>query len=40
VDEALAGRLRRAGAGVNSANGQADAVASQEGRTDRLVDLP
>jgi GTPase len=40
VDEALAGRLRRAGAGVNSANGQADAVASQESRTDRLVDRP
>jgi GTP-binding protein HflX len=40
VDDALAGRLRRAGAGVNSANGQADAVASQGSRTDRLVDLP
>jgi GTP-binding protein HflX len=40
VDEALAGRLRRAGAGVNSANGQVDAVAAQQSRTDRLVDRP
>lgn len=40
VDEALAGRLRRAGAGVNSANGHVDTVAAQQSRTDRLVDRP
>jgi GTP-binding protein HflX len=40
VDDALAGRLRRAGADVSGANGRADGAAANGTRTDRLVDLP
>jgi GTPase len=40
VDEALAGRLRRGGAGVNTTNGQPNAAGGNGNRADKLVDLP
>jgi GTP-binding protein HflX len=40
VDEALLGRLRRAGASVNGSNGTPDGVAATGASSDRLVDLP
>ena len=40
VDEALLGRLRRAGASVNGSNGTPDGVAASGAPSDRLVDLP
>ena len=40
VDDALAGRLRRAGAGVHTANGQPDVSGANASRREGLADLP